>query len=149
MSTCRRLPETRRRAPHMLRFRCETGWQFSCLSIRCTHMAVANMEMMVVESGAADTLAVVGDEARRLLTSVGRPIVVMPKRLGHGFAEPVAPHNRTIGLFLPYSPRLIDIDTCAASVRVCTDADRGIVMVTGFDRRLVAEPDGELPPRIC
>jgi len=32
-------------------------------------MAVANIETMVLESGAADTLAVVGDEARRLLTS--------------------------------------------------------------------------------
>lgn len=40
--------------------------------------------------------------------------------------------------------------TRAAIVGVCTAAHQGMVMLdTGFGRRLVAEPDGELLPRIC
>lgn len=38
----------------------------------------------------------------------------------------------------------------AAAVGVCTEEHRGMVILdTGFGRRLVAEPDGELLPRIC
>jgi hydrogenase expression/formation protein HypE len=38
----------------------------------------------------------------------------------------------------------------AAIVGVCTDDHAGMVVLdTGFGRRLVAEPEGELLPRIC
>ena len=38
----------------------------------------------------------------------------------------------------------------AAIIGVCTDEHPGMVILdTGFGRRLVAEPDGELLPRIC
>jgi hydrogenase maturation protein HypF len=62
------------------------------------------LAVMVKSLGVAEALAIVGDEARRLLTSVERPIVVLPKRQGHGLAPSVAPHNRMVGLFLPHSP---------------------------------------------
>ena len=38
----------------------------------------------------------------------------------------------------------------AAVIGTCTDDHKGMVILdTGFGRRLVAEPDGELLPRIC
>lgn len=49
----------------------------------------------------------VGDAEERLLTSPERPIVIL-RRIPHPDAPPiasaVAPHNRTLGAFLPYTP---------------------------------------------
>jgi len=43
-------------------------------------------------------------DARKLLTSRQRPIVLLPKLEGAPIAEAVAPNQRDIGLFLPYTP---------------------------------------------
>ena len=44
------------------------------------------------------------EPAREQLRSVTRPIVVLPKREAHRLAESVAPSNRSLGVFLPYTP---------------------------------------------
>ena len=62
------------------------------------------LAVMVADLGAAMAIAQVGAEERRLLTSVERPIVVMRKRPGTPIAGNVAPRNRMIGVFLPYTP---------------------------------------------
>jgi len=60
--------------------------------------------VMVADLAAAGALAILGDEERRLLTSVERPIVLAPTRDGTALASNVAPCNTMIGLFLPYTP---------------------------------------------
>jgi hydrogenase maturation protein HypF len=60
--------------------------------------------VMVPDLAAAEALAILGDEERRLLTSVERPIVLARKREGAALAANVAPRNTMIGLFLPYTP---------------------------------------------
>jgi hydrogenase maturation protein HypF len=73
------------------------------------------LAVMVRDLEEAGTLALLNEEARRLLTSIERPIVLVPKRPAatphlqglresRSVAPNVAPGNRTIGLFLPYSP---------------------------------------------
>ena len=44
------------------------------------------------------------EPARRLLLSPERPIVLLPKRTAVPIAEAVAPRNRYLGVFLPYTP---------------------------------------------
>jgi hydrogenase maturation protein HypF len=78
--------------------------------------------VMVRDLREAEALVNLDDVARRLLTSVERPIVLLPKRdrrvqkdppyisadpayvPGPAIAASVAPRNRLLGVFLPYSP---------------------------------------------
>jgi hydrogenase maturation protein HypF len=60
--------------------------------------------VMVPNLAAAEALAIIGDEERRLLTSVERPIVLARRREGTTLAANIAPRNTMIGLFLPYTP---------------------------------------------
>jgi hydrogenase maturation protein HypF len=60
--------------------------------------------VMVATLADAEALAILGDEERRLLTSVERPIVLARARAGSALAANVAPCNTMIGLFLPYTP---------------------------------------------
>ena len=60
--------------------------------------------VMVRDLASAESLAILGDEERRLLTSVERPIVLAPARRGTLLAANVAPRSTMIGLFLPYTP---------------------------------------------
>ncbi|HYX68769.1 MAG TPA: carbamoyltransferase HypF [Terriglobales bacterium] len=46
----------------------------------------------------------VDDAARRVLEQVERPIVLLPKKQPNAIAEQVAPRNRYLGVFLPYTP---------------------------------------------
>jgi hydrogenase maturation protein HypF len=62
------------------------------------------LAVMVKDLVAASGIAVVDDTARTLLTSVERPIVLLPRRDGSMLAPSVAPGNRMVGVFLPYSP---------------------------------------------
>jgi len=41
---------------------------------------------------------------KRQLLSYARPIVLLPRKFGSGIANSVAPHNRFLGVFLPYTP---------------------------------------------
>ena len=60
--------------------------------------------VMVRTIAAARSLGVVGPIERELLTSVERPIVLLRKRRRAAIAPSVAPNNRLVGVFLPYSP---------------------------------------------
>lgn len=62
------------------------------------------LAVMVPDLEAAERLAHLGPEERRLLTSVERPIVLARCRPGLGLAPEVAPGNPLLGLLLPYSP---------------------------------------------
>ena len=52
----------------------------------------------------ADRFCDVDDAGRKLLLSIERPIVLLPRRSDAGLASSVAPHNRYLGLYLPYTP---------------------------------------------
>jgi hydrogenase maturation protein HypF len=60
--------------------------------------------VMVRNLAAADQVADLGLEERRLLQSVERPIVLATQRPGGGLAPEVAPGNPMVGLLLPYTP---------------------------------------------
>jgi hydrogenase maturation protein HypF len=60
--------------------------------------------LMVSDLSVAETLAVLGPEERRLLTSVERPIVLVERRPEALLAPQIAPDNPLLGLMLPYSP---------------------------------------------
>jgi hydrogenase maturation protein HypF len=51
-----------------------------------------------------DRLCDVDDAARKLLLSIERPIVLLPRKSDSGLAETIAPRNRFVGVFLPYTP---------------------------------------------
>src|SRR5262249_56483775 len=59
--------------------------------------------VMAGSLAAARRLCEVDQAAARLLTSPGRPIVLMPRRPGT-VAGAVAPGNRQLGVMLPYTP---------------------------------------------
>jgi hydrogenase maturation protein HypF len=60
--------------------------------------------VMVRNPEAAARFCEMDAEARRLLTSRQRPIVLLPKIEGAAIAESVAPNQRDLGIFLPYTP---------------------------------------------
>ena len=51
-----------------------------------------------------ETFACLRDEDRRLLESLERPIVLLPKKAPNQLAPSVAPHSRYFGVMLPYTP---------------------------------------------
>jgi hydrogenase maturation protein HypF len=59
--------------------------------------------VMVADLEAAEALAWLDDTDRRLLSSVARPIVLVPRRKA-ALAPEVAPRNPLVGLMLPYTP---------------------------------------------
>lgn len=82
------------------------------------------LAVMVKDLRAAAALVDVDDEARRLLTSVERPIVLLLKRgsVNAHVSECVAPRNRLLGVLLPYSP---------LHHLLLADAGRPLVMTSG------------------
>lgn len=62
------------------------------------------LAVMVADLAAAEAVAEVDGEGRRLLTSVERPIVLLRARPGSAIAANVAPRNRFLGVLLPYTP---------------------------------------------
>ncbi|MDL2267556.1 carbamoyltransferase HypF [Desulfovibrio sp. OttesenSCG-928-G15] len=62
--------------------------------------------VMVRNCDEAEKIALVSDEARALLASQERPIVLCPlrSRNGHALARGISPDTRTIGIMLPYTP---------------------------------------------
>jgi hydrogenase maturation protein HypF len=60
--------------------------------------------VMVSDLAAAERLAELAPEERRLLDSVERPIVLVRRRPESGLAEEVAPGNPLVGLLLAYTP---------------------------------------------
>ncbi|MGB9511507.1 MAG: carbamoyltransferase HypF, partial [Candidatus Acidiferrum sp.] len=51
-----------------------------------------------------DRFCYADDAARRLLLSIERPIVLLPRKVDGGLPEGIAPRNRFLGVFLPYTP---------------------------------------------
>ncbi len=62
------------------------------------------LAVMARSLAAARALAVVDTEAARRLTSVERPILLVPRRAKSRLAPSIAPNNRMVGVFLPVFP---------------------------------------------
>ena len=60
--------------------------------------------IMVRDLDAAHEVANISAEEAKLLQSTERPIVLLRKRESSRIVDDVAPHNRLIGVMLPYSP---------------------------------------------
>jgi hydrogenase maturation protein HypF len=52
----------------------------------------------------ADRFCEVDDAGRKLLLSIERPIVLLPRKPDSDLAPSIAPQNRFLGLYLPYTP---------------------------------------------
>jgi hydrogenase maturation protein HypF len=62
------------------------------------------LAVMVRDLAMAEEYAILSDADRELLTSVERPIVLVPRREGTNLAPEIAGDNPLVGLFLPYTP---------------------------------------------
>jgi hydrogenase maturation protein HypF len=51
-----------------------------------------------------ERFCVVDDGAEKVLLSMERPIVLLPRKPESGLADSIAPRNRFLGVFLPYTP---------------------------------------------
>jgi hydrogenase maturation protein HypF len=60
--------------------------------------------VMTADLHTAERLCELDDAARQVLLSPQRPIVLLPWREGTAIADAVAPFNRYLGVFLPYTP---------------------------------------------
>jgi hydrogenase maturation protein HypF len=60
--------------------------------------------VMVPDSAAAQDICEVDNAARAALESMQRPIVLLPKKASRSIPDEVAPFNRYLGVFLPYTP---------------------------------------------
>jgi len=60
--------------------------------------------IMVPSLEQIESFCQVGEAERALLLSPQRPIVLLPKKLPNPVADAVAPFNRYLGVFLPYTP---------------------------------------------
>jgi len=60
--------------------------------------------IMVPDVGAAEEFCEVSKTEREALLSVQRPIVLLKRKLTNLIADQVAPFNRYLGVFLPYTP---------------------------------------------
>jgi hydrogenase maturation protein HypF len=60
--------------------------------------------VMVPDAGAAERFCEVDETAHQLMLSPQRPIVLLRRREGNPIADEVAPFNRYLGVFLPYTP---------------------------------------------
>jgi hydrogenase maturation protein HypF len=78
--------------------------------------------VMVPGLAEAECLAEIGPAERRLLTSVERPIVLVPRRSSGQVAAEVAPGSELLGVLLPYTP---------LHHLLLHDAGRPLVMTSG------------------
>ena len=60
--------------------------------------------IMVPDVATAEQICEVDDAARSALESMQRPIVLLPRKPNSGIADEVAPFNKYLGVFLPYTP---------------------------------------------
>jgi len=60
--------------------------------------------IMAATIEAAGEICEIDEDGRRALESVERPIVLLRKKQNCGIAEAVAPRNKYLGVFLPYTP---------------------------------------------
>ncbi|MBN1866477.1 carbamoyltransferase HypF [Candidatus Sumerlaeota bacterium] len=62
------------------------------------------LAVMVRDIGKAEEIASVRDRDRKTLEGRERPILLVPKKPGHGLSEAVAPESAHFGVMLPYTP---------------------------------------------
>lgn len=60
--------------------------------------------VMVPDVATAEQFCELDSDSRTLLLRPERPIVLLPRKMPNAIAESVAPGNRYLGLFLPYTP---------------------------------------------
>jgi len=60
--------------------------------------------VMVPDLQAAEEICELEDAARTALESIQRPIVLLPRKSPSRISDEVAPFNRYLGIFLPYTP---------------------------------------------
>ncbi|HXZ31818.1 MAG TPA: carbamoyltransferase HypF [Terriglobales bacterium] len=60
--------------------------------------------LMVPDSAAAQDICELDNAARAALESIQRPIVLLPRKASCSIPSEVAPFNRYLGIFLPYTP---------------------------------------------
>ena len=68
------------------------------------HRVEKPFAVMVPDIAAAERFCEIDEVSRRLLLSPQRPIVLVRKHAGSEMSEEVAPGNRDLGVFLPYTP---------------------------------------------
>ncbi|HZR25660.1 MAG TPA: carbamoyltransferase HypF [Vicinamibacterales bacterium] len=84
---------------------CDATSEFAVRRLReRKHRDEKPLAVMVRDLAEAETLAVLSDVERALLTSAERPIVLVERSAECSLPSGLAPHNRMLGLFLPYSP---------------------------------------------
>jgi len=62
------------------------------------------LAVMAPDLNAAETFCEMDSQAKAALNSRQRPIVLLPKKPGTAIADAVAPGQRDLGIFLPYTP---------------------------------------------
>lgn len=89
------------------------GYQLVCDARNCTAVAELRrrkqreekpLAVMARDLAAAAQLCEIDCKAQALLSSVGRPIVLLKKKPGTSIANEVAPGNPFLGIMLPYTP---------------------------------------------
>jgi len=60
--------------------------------------------IMVPDAAAAEQICELDRDSRTLLLRPERPILLLPKKQRNAIADGVAPRNRFLGIFLPYTP---------------------------------------------
>jgi hydrogenase maturation protein HypF len=102
---------------------CDATSSFVVATLRARkHRASKPLAVMVEDLQAAERVAVLSDEERRLLRSVERPIVIVPLRPEAALARGVSLHAPSVGLMLAYTP---------LHVLLLREAGRPLVMTSG------------------
>jgi hydrogenase maturation protein HypF len=108
------------------------------------HRVEKPFAVMVANIETAERVCVIDDAVRRLLLSPQRPIVLVPKRADSEIAEAVAPGNRDLGIFLPYTPMhhllfaegkfaaLVMTSANLSEEPICIDNDEAIRRLAGI-----------------
>ncbi len=68
------------------------------------HRVEKPFAVMVPDLQAAGEICELDDAARKVLESIQRPIVLLPRKSPNVISDEVAPFNRYLGIFLPYTP---------------------------------------------
>ncbi len=96
--------------------------------------------VMVRDLEMAERIAQIGEAERALLTSVERPIVLVPRRGESELCAEVAPDNPLIGIMLPYSP---------VHHLLIAEVDRPLVMTSGnFSEEPIVRDNAEALERL-
>ena len=102
--------------------------------------------LMARDLASVEKFCRVSDAAREALLGARRPIVILPRLPDTGISSAVAPHNRTLGVMLPYTPlhHLLFGDSMEAP-----PAFNALVMTSGnASEEPIVSRNGEAWPRL-